>query len=377
MPGGLRGGAGRTPLLLLTLGILFLVTGVASATLFSVYGDPGQTSAAFLLVVTGPLSILAVLVVVLALSRPEGVEEVFLVHDSGLLLVHFSKTVRPEKDRDIVIGMLTAVQGFIRDAFSSGSPRDLRMLDFGDRKIVICKGTYSYLALLVRGRVPLGLEKRMRRTIEHVEQTYQRAIEKWNGSAEGLAGADEILIEGLLGDELRQFLTQVRVFLATVVRILRIQRVRAGPKVPAGRTTRVDPRDSAKRLMERPEIQTFKPEYREMMLTSLHELREGRFTLAGMGNVYMTMAMQKSPRSATTGWWELLLRTVREALRTWPWEPDTQSWVMPNVPAYPEPGKASAAETPAPSLPPEPLPLAAGGPANAPAAAAERGSDAA
>lgn len=367
MLGGVRG-PGRTSLLLLTLATLFLVTGIASAALITLYGSPADTSPGVLLVATGPVSILAVLVVVLALSRPEGVEEVFLVHDSGLLLVHFSKTVRPEKDRDIVVGMLTAVQGFIREAFSKGSAQDLRMMDFGDRKIQICKGTYSYLAVLVRGRAPLGLAKRMRRTLERVERQYREAIAKWNGSAEGLAGADDLLLEGLLGDELRQVAAQARVTAAKVIRVLTRQRIRAEPRIPPARTTQTDPRVAARKLLARPELEEFRPEYCEMMHTALQELVEGRFTLAGLGNLYMTMAMQKNPRSTAVGWWELMLRTVRGALRTWPWDPEIQAWVMPEAPPVSERVPApSPAPTPAPAL--EPSAHVAIGAPNPPAAA--------
>lgn len=318
------------------------MAGLFSALLVTLAGAAGGVSPAILLVAAGPLSILAVLVVVLAMSRPEGVEEVFLVHDSGLLLVHFSKTVRPEKDRDIVVGMLTAVQGFIKEAFSKSTTDDLRMMDFGDRKILIRKGSHSYLALLVRGRTPLWLPARMKRTLEHLERTYREAIEKWNGSADGIAGADDLLLEGLLGDELRQLATEVRLAAARLLRVLTMQRITAEPRVPHARSTRTDPRVSARKLLVRPELEEFKPEYRDMMRTALQELTDGHFTLAGLGNLYMTMAMQKSPRSGAVGWWELMLRTVREALRTWPWDPEIQAWVMPESDRGPDPSAVPA-----------------------------------
>ncbi len=368
MLGGMRGPS-RTSLLLLLLAGLLLVTGIASASLITYYGASGGSSPALLLVGAGPMSIFAVLLVVLALSRPEGVEEVFLVHDSGLLLVHFSKTVRPEKDRDIVVGMLTAVQGFIRDAFAMGAPSDLRMLDFGERRILIVKGSHSYLALVVRGRVPLGLPGRMRRSLGHLEERYRAAIERWNGSVESLAGADDLLLEGLLGDELRQIVSQVRLAFAKLVRLLTMQRVRADAKDPAGRTTRTDPCASARKLMERPEIESFKEDYREIMRTMLQEISDGRLTLAGFGNLYVTMALQKTPRSSAVDWWELMLRTVREVLRTWPWDPEAEAWVMPAAVA------PAPVPVPAPVRAPAPRPQGAGGPANAPVAAAEYPSD--
>ncbi len=371
MFGGARGQR-RNSLLLLTLVLFLLLTGIASAALIGILGGTASTSPAILLVGTGPLSVFSVLIVVLALSRPEGVEEVFLVHDSGLLLVHFSTTVRPDKDRDIVIGMLTAVQDFIREALAKDKDGGLKMMDFGDQRILICKGTYSYLAVLLRGRFPLGLAKRMRRTLEAVEGTYREAIEKWNGSADGLAGADDLLLEGLLGDELRQLAVQVRLIVAKVLRFLTGQRIRAEPRIPPARTTRTDPRVSARRLLERPELAEFRVEYRDMMHAALTEILDGRFTLAGMGNLYMTMAMQKSPRSSAVGWWELMLRTVREVLRTWPWDPDAQAWVM-LPPAATAAAVAAPVAAPA-EVPRSPIPAAVGIP-NPPAAAAEHPSE--
>ena len=367
MLGGLRG-ASRTSLLLVVLAVLLFVTGIASASLIAEYGLSGGFSPALLLVGAGPMSIFAVLLVVLALSRPEGVEEVFLVHDSGLLLVHFSKTVRPEKDRDIVVGMLTAVQGFIRDVFAKGTESGLRMLDFGDRRILIFKGSHSYLALVVRGRVPLGLTGRMRRTLVSLEERYQVAINRWNGNADSLAGADDVLLEGLLGDELRQIAAQLRAVLLRVVRLVTPRRAKA--RIPSGRTTRADPRVSARELMDRVELELFKDDYREMMRTMLQEIRDGRLTLAGFGNLYVTMAMQKTPRSGAVGWWELMLRTVREVLRTWPWDAESQAWVMPADPPVPVEVPTSApAPVPFPAPFPAMRPAEAGGAVKAPAVA--------
>ena len=73
MLGGVRGPS-RTSLLILTLAALLGVSVVASASLITYYGTPGSSSPGLLLVAAGPMSIFAVLLVVVALSRPEGVE---------------------------------------------------------------------------------------------------------------------------------------------------------------------------------------------------------------------------------------------------------------------------------------------------------------
>ncbi|HYM41020.1 MAG TPA: hypothetical protein VEY12_12905 [Thermoplasmata archaeon] len=290
-----------------------------------------------------------------------GVDEVFLVHDSGLLLVHFSKTLKPEKDRDVLVGMLTAVQSFVKDAFSKASATNLKEMDFGDRRLLICKGAYGYLAVLIQGRTPLGMARRMRLALAEVEAKYRAAIASWDGSSDALSGADDLLIAGLLTGWLKRFQK-------TVVAMLRWTRTRlaarqrpAPPaaKPAAARGIQVDPRETARALLRRPELQSFRPEYRDMMATALQQIEEGRFSLTGLANIYMVMALQKNPRPNVVGWWNLVLRTVRDVLWTWPWTPRSQSWVldesaMPVLPpdANPSPIKAPVKITAEPSLAP-------------------------
>ncbi len=367
MPKGMlrrAGGPDRTSLLLVALTAVLLLAAVASAALAGLYASSGNSSPALLLVAAGPVSILAVLVVVLALSRPEGVEEVFLVHDSGLLLLHFSKTVRPEKDRDIVVGMLTAVQGFIREAFPKGGDGNLKLMDFGERRILLCKGSYAYLAVVVHGRVPAFLSRRLRRSLAEVEQTYRAASERWTGSPDALRGADDLLFESLLGDELRQGWTEFKGLLSKLFRAVTRQRLRLAAAAPAERAERTDPRIPARKLMEAEELLAFKAEYREMMMTTLQEIRDGRLTLVGFGNLYMTIATQKNPKPAAVGWWEMMMWTMREVLRTWPWDPETQAWVSPaetpvraRAPpaSIPSPAASGASEQPEHVAKPSPL----------------------
>lgn len=296
-----------------------------------------------------------------------GVDEVFLVHDSGLLLVHFSKTLRPAKDRDVLVGMLTAVQTFVKDAFSKGPASTLREMDFGDRRLLISKGAYGYLAVVVQGRVPLGMRRRMRRSIEEVEERYRTAIATWDGSTESLTGADDLLIANLLTSWFRQLRKDVAQSLRHIRASLFPPRaVTAGSAAPARtHALLVDPRATAHTLLAREELRDLRAEYRDMMETALQQIEEGRFSLTGLANVYMVMAMQRSPKPAIVAWWNLVLRTVREVLWNWPWTPESQAWVMrpdegtrPPSPAA-EPVDAARSESPQPVAPPIGLPMIA------------------
>ncbi|HLE45539.1 MAG TPA: hypothetical protein VI915_00910, partial [Thermoplasmata archaeon] len=45
------------------------------------------------------------------------IEDIFLLHRSGLLLKHYTRRLRPNVDSDVLSGMLVAVQDFIKDSF--------------------------------------------------------------------------------------------------------------------------------------------------------------------------------------------------------------------------------------------------------------------
>ncbi len=132
--------------------------------------------------------------------RPRGqIMEMFLVSYGGLLMAHLSNTLTPDRDRDILASMLTAIQDFIREAFAKSKEGPLRQMDFGQHRILIQRGAYSYLAVVTRGRTPVGLPKRMKATLGKIEGGFKEVMARWGGDTAEMAGADDLLSEGLLG----------------------------------------------------------------------------------------------------------------------------------------------------------------------------------
>ncbi len=270
----------------------------------------------------------------LALRNRDVVDEVFLVHQSGLLIVHLSKSLKSEKDRDVLAGMLTAVQSFILEAFANGPSRDLRQMDFGKRKILLHKGFHSYLAVIVRGRRPAGFTARMRRALGRVERAYWRVISTWDGTSEALGGAEDLLRRELMDVRVRTLArdaTDTAVDRMTAWLVARWQRSRApdprdeGSPIP-------NPRDRATDILERPEACDMEENYHELIWPALEQIEEGRFSLASATNLYLAIAMPKSLRPSLAVWWDEVLLTVRDVLRTWPWDPASQAWVEDRAP---------------------------------------------
>lgn len=78
-----------------------------------------------------------------------GVEEVFVIQKlSGLLIG--SASAQKMVDRDVVAGMLTAIKGFVEDAFKREN-EDLEMIQYGSYSIIIQNFHSYYLAIAVKG----------------------------------------------------------------------------------------------------------------------------------------------------------------------------------------------------------------------------------
>ncbi len=148
----------------------------------------------------GVAAVLGVLLVALLVRRGHAeIEEVFLVYRDGVLISHLSRTLLREKDEDVLSGMLTAVQEFVRETFQYGEDRDLHQLDFGDYRILIERGRYVYLAVVYAGEESTAVRKKVRSVIDLIESQFGSVLEKWDGDMEDVVGARDLIREALLG----------------------------------------------------------------------------------------------------------------------------------------------------------------------------------
>lgn len=132
-------------------------------------------------------------------GRKVDIEEVFLVYRDGVLISHLSRTLLREKDEDVLSGMLTAVQEFVREAFQYGEHRDLHQLDFGDYRILIERGKYVFLAIVYSGKESTAIHKKVRAVIDRIESEFGAALENWDGDMEEVVGARDLIRDTLLG----------------------------------------------------------------------------------------------------------------------------------------------------------------------------------
>lgn len=121
------------------------------------------------------------------------VEDIFLIHDSGVLIKHTSSTLNNYSKEDILAGMFVAVNNYVHDAFGGDEKNTLKSMEYGNKKVLIQKGENVVLAVFVSGWVPSRLDESMARLVADIEERYGGEIEGWNGNLSQLPGITEML----------------------------------------------------------------------------------------------------------------------------------------------------------------------------------------
>jgi hypothetical protein len=122
------------------------------------------------------------------------VEQVFLIdRHAGLLMQHAAAVDVVVRDTDMVSGMLSAIQDFVRDSFGNNPTETLDSLQVGGLTVWIEQGPLALLAGVIRGTPPQALRERFRLGIEGIHQAHGAALESFDGNAASLEPTQEIL----------------------------------------------------------------------------------------------------------------------------------------------------------------------------------------
>jgi outer membrane protein OmpA-like peptidoglycan-associated protein len=122
------------------------------------------------------------------------VEQVFLIHkETGLLLGHVTAEAVDHEDADLVSGMLTAIQDFIRDSFRSDGADSLENLRVGELSVLIEQGPRAYIAAVIRGNVPSEVHLHLAEALELVHLMMGEALETFEGDAAPFQAVKDVL----------------------------------------------------------------------------------------------------------------------------------------------------------------------------------------
>jgi OOP family OmpA-OmpF porin len=122
------------------------------------------------------------------------VEQVFLIHrETGLLLQHVVAGTSSIQDADMVSGMLTAIQDFVHDSFSSQQSDTLETLQVGGLTVWVEQGPLAILAGVIRGNAPQELRNLFHETLERIHLEFAAELEAFEGDASAFDPTREYL----------------------------------------------------------------------------------------------------------------------------------------------------------------------------------------
>ena len=118
------------------------------------------------------------------------VEHVFLIHrKTGLLIEHVAAPEAAAQDPQLVSGMLTAIQDFVRDSFE-GTHKDggggIDTLRLGDLLLWCEEGPFAFLAAVIRGNPPESLHAVLRESLTQIHDQFRSPLEEFQGDSASL-----------------------------------------------------------------------------------------------------------------------------------------------------------------------------------------------
>ncbi len=120
--------------------------------------------------------------IVLLRSLLYRVEQVFLIHrKTGLLLQHVAADNADTKDPEMVSGMLTAIEDFVRDSVSGAEGENLETVRMGDIGVVLTYGPDAILSGFVRGIPPRSLNRVFQDNLDLIEGQQAEALHSFKG----------------------------------------------------------------------------------------------------------------------------------------------------------------------------------------------------
>jgi len=127
------------------------------------------------------------------------VEQVFLIHkQTGLLLEHVAAAEMAQKGPDMISGMLTAIQDFVRDSFTTDQSEGLETIQVGELTVWIEQGPHAILAGVIRGNAPQELRIVFQDALEMIHLEQADMLEAFDGDTSPFESVRNHLEECLL-----------------------------------------------------------------------------------------------------------------------------------------------------------------------------------
>ncbi|UCE91411.1 MAG: hypothetical protein JSV90_08395 [Methanobacteriota archaeon] len=131
-------------------------------------------------------------------SSPTIIDEIFLMTPTGMLLKHYTRRLRPDQDQDIMAGMLTAVQNFIKESFDEQGGK-LKEIRFENYDILISHSKSVVIAAIISTRKPEKLRIQLRQVTDEIEERFGDALSAWSGDRKEIQDVDNVMKQLISG----------------------------------------------------------------------------------------------------------------------------------------------------------------------------------
>ena len=118
------------------------------------------------------------------------IRELFVMTKAGLLLRHYSDTLRTDLDRDALSGMLVAVQDFVKVTLASKSG-SLTQLRYGDQSIFFFQANYMVAAVVAREGNADTVRYQVLDALQDFEDRHGQTLASWDGDMDAFPGIDD------------------------------------------------------------------------------------------------------------------------------------------------------------------------------------------
>jgi len=125
-------------------------------------------------------------------ARRPKIEQVFLMHRSGMLIRHWAVSASPVRDIDILSAMFIILKEFVRDSFRE-KKGGLSEMHFGDSRLLLAEGQHSILATVVSGGRMNGIPGQIQAAVKDFEARNGGALPDWSGQLDVLDGAGDVI----------------------------------------------------------------------------------------------------------------------------------------------------------------------------------------
>jgi len=131
-------------------------------------------------------------------THKAAMSELFIMTKGGLLIRHYSDSLRTDLDRDALSGMLVAVQQFVQQTLASKSGA-LNQLKYGAHSIFFFRGNFTVAAAVAEEGDVETLQYQVLDALQDFEDRYASTLESWNGDVAAFPGLDDIFEKVIKG----------------------------------------------------------------------------------------------------------------------------------------------------------------------------------